>query len=432
MSEDGAEEREERDGDGRVVVIGGGVIGLCCAYYLARSGRAVLVLEREAEGGNSCSRENAGMVVPSHFVPLAAPGVITQGLKWLLDPESPFYVRPRVSLSLLRWGLGFMRHANRKHVERTSGVLLDLHLRSRKLFEELAEEGDFGLTKRGLLMLCETQEQLDEEAELAERARGYGLGAEVCDRARVRELDPDIEMEAKGAVWFEEDCHLDPQRFLGVLRRLIRAHGGEIRYNAKVVGIRNDPGPPPVAVLEDGEKIAGETFVLAGGAWTPELGRALGISIPMQAGKGYSLTLREPAQVARLCSILTEARVAVTPMGEAMRFAGTMEICGNDLSVNERRVQGIIKAVCRVFPRFSPDDFTEVTRWAGLRPCTPDGLPYIGRHRGSTRVILATGHAMLGLSLGPITGKLVADCVAKGDHGIPSISPGRGKERGCR
>ena len=194
----------------RMIIVGGGVIGMCCAYYLAREGREVLVLEQEAENGNNCSRENAGMVVPSHFTPLAAPGVVTQGLKWLLDGESPFYVRPRLSLDLARWGLAFLLHANARHVTASAQLLRDLQLVSRELFKDLAGEFDFGLERRGLLMLCETDEFLEEEVELATRARELGLRVEVCDPNRLAELDPDVEMKARGGIWYEQDCHLDP------------------------------------------------------------------------------------------------------------------------------------------------------------------------------------------------------------------------------
>ncbi len=411
--------RARRD---RVVVIGSGVIGLCAAYFLGRLGRPVVVLERDGEGGNNCSRENAGMVVPSHFTPLAAPGVVRQGLKWLLDGESPFFVRPRLSWELTRWGWLFLRHANAKHVGRCVEVLRDLHLESRILFAEMAGREEFGLQQRGLLMLCESERFLEEEARLAERARELGLQVEVCDPARLAELDPDLEMKVKGGIWYEQDCHLDPARFLHVLREAILKDGGEIRYHSAVkeVGERN-------VLLESGEEVKGETIVVAGGAWTPALAKSLRLRLPMQAGKGYSMTLREAAKIPRLCSLLAEAKVAVTPIGPSLRIAGTMEICGNDLTVNERRVQGIIKAACRVFPELSPADFEGVKRWAGLRPCSPDGMPYIGRVRGREDVIVATGHAMLGLSLGPVTGKLVAGMVSgeKAPDWLEKLAPQR-------
>lgn len=394
----------ERD---RIVVVGSGVIGLSCAYYLARSGREVLVLEREAADGNNCSRENAGMVVPSHFTPMAAPGVVTQGLKWLLDRESPFYVRPRLSLELARWGLSFVMHANARHVAESAELLRDLHLASRELFSDLAGEFDFGLEQRGLLLLCESQELLEEEIELAARARALGLRIEVCDPDRLAELDPEIEMKVRGGIWYEQDCHLNPGRFLKGLKGALEGMGVEIRYDSEVARVGEGK-----VLLEDGEEVAGEKIVVAGGAWTPALARTMKLRVPMQGGKGYSMTLPNPSRIPRLCSLLGEAKVAVTPMGDSLRIAGTMEICGNDLSINERRVQGIIKAACRVFPELDRSEFEGVKRWSGLRPCSPDGLPYIGAVPGRDKVLVATGHAMLGLSLGPITGKLIAEMVA--------------------
>ncbi len=390
----------------RVLVVGGGVIGLCSAYSLLRAGREVLVLERDVEGGDSCSTGNAGMVVPSHFVPLAAPGVVTQGLRWLFDGESPFWVRPRLSLELARWGWLFLRNATEKHVRSSATLLRDLNLESRRLFGELEEEGSFGLQKRGLLMLCETEKMLEEEGKMAERARGLGLVAEVCDGERLKELDPEIEMKAAGGIWHGQDCHLDPRRFLAELRKRILGEGGELRFGCEVAGVE-DGG----VVLRSGEKVKGREIVLAGGAWTPEVARSVGLRLPMQAGKGYSLTMKAPAQLPRLCSILGEAKVTMTPMGSQVRFAGTMEIGGNSLKVSPRRVLGIVKSACRVFPQFKQEDFVGVKPWAGLRPCSPDGLPYLGKVPGRENVIVATGHSMMGLSLGPVTGKLVAEMV---------------------
>jgi D-amino-acid dehydrogenase len=411
--------KNERD---RVVVVGSGVIGLCVAYYLLRGGRRVVVLEREEADGDNCTRENAGMVVPSHFVPLAAPGVISQGMRWLMDPESPFWVRPRLSGALARWGWLFLRHATDAHVKGVAGLLRDLNLESRRLFEELEGEGSFGLEQRGLLSLCETEKMLAEEVELAEAARELGLKAEVCDAKRVAELDPDVEMKVAGGVWQGDDCHMDPSRFLGEMQKRIEAMGGEIHFGKNVVGIENGK-----VVVEGGEEWEGTEVVVAGGAWTPDLARLLGLRLPMQAGKGYSLTLEDPVQLPRLCSILTEAKVAVTPMGKRLRVAGTMEIGGNELSVNPRRVRGIIKAASRVFPRFRLEDFDGIVPWAGLRPCSPDGLPYVGRVPGHDRVMVATGHSMMGLSLGPVTGRMVADLLdgSQDVPGLERLAPGR-------
>jgi len=391
----------------RVIVVGGGVVGLCCAYYLSKEGREVLVLEREQEQGNNCSRENAGMIVPSHFTPLAAPGVVTQGLKWLLDAESPFYVRPRLSLDLARWGLSFISCANAKHVKASAGLLRDLQLASRELFKDLSNHMDFGLQRRGLLMLCESSDFLKEEEDLARKAQELGLRVEVCDPDRLRELDPGVEMNAQGGIWYEQDCHLNPGDFLNGLKEMLVAAGGELRYGCKVSDIGDG-----IVELDGGERIEGAEIVVAGGAWTSGLARSLGTRVPLQGGKGYSMTLQNPGVLPQLCSLLGEAKVAITPIGNSLRVAGTMEICGEDLSINERRVQGIIKAACRVFPGLRPEEFEGVRRWSGLRPCSPDGLPYLGRVEGREKVLVASGHAMLGLSLGPITGKLVCEIIA--------------------
>ena len=396
---------DSRDHD--VLIIGGGVIGLCCGWSLARAGRTVTILDRHPMRRESCSDENAGMVVPSHFIPLAAPGVIAQGLKWMLNPKSPFYLRPRLDPALWSWCWQFFRHANARHVEDTKQLLADFSLESRRLFLEWAEELQFDLTTRGLMMLCRTEAGLEDEAKVAALAAAVGVKAEVCDAARVRELDPDAQMDVAGAVWFAQDCHLDPLDFLEALRTAIRAKGGRFlegecgefnRQGDRLTGIRTTAG----------ETLNAEHVILAGGAWTPELTRQLSLRIPMQGGKGYSLTLHEPAELPRLCSLLKEARVAVTPMGNKLRVGGTMEICGTDLSINRTRLQGIIEGFCEFFPAFSPDDFTGIEPWSGLRPCTPDGLPCIGPIPGTQNATVATGHNMLGLSLGPVTGELVA------------------------
>jgi D-amino-acid dehydrogenase len=183
----------------QVMIVGGGVIGLCSAYYALKRGFAVTVVERESAGGDNCSMGNAGMIVPSHFTPLAAPGMIAKGLRWMFNPESPFYVRPRVDLDLMRWGWLFYRHSTERHVAASRELLRDLNLESRRLFAELAEEEDFGLAKRGLLMLCKTQKGLDEEAHVAKEAHEIGLQADVLTVAATALLDPAITMDATSA-----------------------------------------------------------------------------------------------------------------------------------------------------------------------------------------------------------------------------------------
>lgn len=410
----------------RVVIIGGGVIGLCSAYYALRRGFGVTLIERETAGGDNCSQGNAGMIVPSHFIPLAAPGMLAKGLRWMMNPESPFFVRPRLDLSLMKWGWLFYRHSSERHVAASGELLRDLNLESRRLFGELQEEGDFGLVRRGLLMLCKTAKGLAEEAEVAEAAHRIGLDAEVLDAARTAELDPGITMDVAGAVYFPQDCHLDPARFMAAMRKRVLDLGGTIESGVTIDAIETRGGKV-AAVAGSGRRFEGDSFVVAGGSWTAELLAILGLRLPLQAGKGYSLTLPEPPELPQLCSIFAEAKVAVTPMGETLRFGGTMEVGGLDLAINPARVHGIVKSVHAYFPKFSASDFDGVKPWAGLRPVSPDGIPYLGKVKGLPNLIAVTGHAMMGISLGPISGRLVGDLLA-GDtpfRPIESMAPGR-------
>ncbi len=411
---------------GIVVIVGGGVIGMCSAYYALKRGFAVDLLERGESGDDNCSLGNAGMIVPSHFTPLAAPGVLAKGLRWMINPESPFFVRPRMNMALARWGWLFYLHSNDRHVASSRALLRDLNLESRRLFGELSVEEDFGLVQRGLLVLCKTDKGLHEEAKVAETARMIGLDAEVLDAAATAKMDTGVTMNVAGSVYFPQDCHLDPARFMASMRRRVVDLGGSIHFGVTVDEIDTRNGKAS-AFTGNGRRFEGDKFVVASGSWSAKLLRGVGLRLPLQAGKGYSLTLPAPPQLPRLCSIFAEAKVAVTPMGGSLRFGGTMEVGGLDPAINPARVRGIVKSVNGYFPEFSESDFSGVTPWAGLRPVSPDGIPYLGKPAGLSNLVVATGHAMMGVSLGPVSGRLVADLLA-GDmpfRPIEAMAPGR-------
>jgi D-amino-acid dehydrogenase len=414
----------------RVLIIGGGVIGLSTAYYCARRGFAVTLVERKPAQRDGCSFGNAGMVVPSHFVPLAAPGMVALGLKWMWNPASPFYIKPRLSGELIDWGLKFWRAATPEHVRRAAPVIRDLSFASRECFEELAAlpGNDFGLVKKGLFMLCKTQHTLDEEAKMAARARELGIPAEVLDVKQTAALDPNVRMDIAGSVYFPKDCHLQPDRFLSGLQTRLNSLGAQFIWNREVCGWRvENHRSVRMARLDDGSEIEADEFIICGGSWSPALAQGLGLKIPIQAGKGYSLTLSKPRQLPQICAIFCEARVAVTPMGGALRVGGTMEIAGLNEDINPVRVRGIVNAVPKYYPDFKPEDFDGIQPWRGLRPCSPDGMPYVGRTIKFSNLTLATGHAMMGLSLGPITGKLVAEILSgeKPSCDLTLLSPDR-------
>jgi D-amino-acid dehydrogenase len=398
----------------RVAIVGGGVIGLCTAYYCALRGHEVHLLDRNPEMTDGCSYGNAGMIVPSHFVPLAAPGMVALGLKWMWNPESPFYIKPRLNWDLMRWGIQFCLASTKHRVDQAAPILRDLSLASRLCYEELQQTlpGGFGLVQRGLLMLCRTQHALDDESKYAEHASRLGVPAEVLDRQATNLKDPSVKLDVAGSVYFPKDCHLSPNQFMFGIKQACQHLGVRCYWNTEVSQlVRTQDRIHSIKTVRDNaikDEIEIDEIVICGGSWSPVLAKQLGLSLPMQAGKGYSLTLNEPRELPELCSILTEARIAVTPMGQSLRFGGTMEIAGMDESISLRRVQGIIRAIPNYFPSFRETDFEGIQPWYGLRPCSPDGMPYLGRTKRYRNLTIATGHAMMGLSLGPITGKIVA------------------------
>lgn len=397
----------------RVVVLGAGVIGLCTAYYAALEGHDVLVVERESEHHEGCSYGNAGLIVPSHIVPLAAPGMVGLALRWMWNPESPFYVKPRFDGQLFSWAWKFLRAANARRAEAAAPIIRDLNLQSRALFEELANRSAdaFGLVKKGVVLLCNTQQGLDEEAANARKATELGLNVTVLDLPQTRALEPGLDMNIVGAVHYLQDAHMDPGKFMATLRRLAAEAGVRTQWNTTVRGWKAN-GRRVKTMLTNGNEIESDEFVLCGGSWSGETVAGLDVKLPLQAGKGYHFTLSQPPVMPGMGAILVEGRVAVTPMGDRLRFAGTMELDGLNERINPARLNGIRKTALRYYPQFKESDFADATIWCGLRPCSPDGLPFVGRLAAYENLSVACGHAMMGLSLGPITGKLLAEILS--------------------
>jgi D-amino-acid dehydrogenase len=404
-----------------IVIIGAGVLGVSAAYYLWRAGHAVTVLDQgEVAAGSSYG--NAGLVVPSHVTPLAAPGVIAQGMKWLFKPDSPFYIKPRANRALASWLWKFRAACNASQAERAMPLLRDLHLTSLAEYKTLAglEGLDFGFETRGLLHLYAGEQGAQECREMAESAHSVGLDARLVGRDEVAALNPGAAILAPGGVYFPDDAHLDPARFVRGLARYLEERGVVFHTGRAATGFQMQ-GKRIAAVKTDQGPVAAEQVVLAGGAWSPAIARSLKLNLPIQAAKGYSFMVDEGSLKLTTPLLLAEAKIAVTPLGGRIRFAGTLEMAGMDLSVNRRRVEAMRKAIPRYLEGVALDEVDPGQAWAGLRPCTPDGLPLLGRAPRVDNLVVAAGHAMQGLSLGPISGKLVAEVVA-GE--TPSISLG--------
>lgn len=393
----------------KALVIGGGIIGLSSAYYLNKSGFDVTVLDR-TNLSDSCSYGNLGMIVPSHFVPLAAPGMIAQGIRWMFNSRSPFYVKPSLNKSLILWGLKFMKSATAQHLEDSALPLLQLNLYSKKLYEDLAKEPgfDFSMEARGILMYYKTQRVGDEEMHLAEKAWRMGLDVESLNKDQVQKLEPGIELDILGAVHYRSDAHLSPHKLIPQLMQALRSSGVQVNGDEPVEKVVTEAGSIKKVVTSKNEYEA-DVVVMANGSWLPQLAKMAHVNVPLMPGKGYSFNNHEPQQRLNIPAILCEARVAITPMNGSMRYGGTMEIAPVNNKVNMNRVEGIVESVPKYFSNIRLAMPKQEDVWYGFRPCSPDGLPYIGYSNKVNNLIIAGGHSMMGLSLGPATGKIVAD-----------------------
>lgn len=393
-----------------VIVIGAGIVGLSSAYYLAKAGHSVIVLEK-TDGSDSCSYGNAGLIAPSHFVPMSSPGIMAKGLRWMLSPDSPFFVKPRLSLPLAKWGWQFMQHSTHKHVDETKKLLADLSIISLELHQEFAADEEVRLDNKGILMHCLTDACLKNEIELANMATDLGLPTKILDIDELNAIDPAIRHEGAGAVLFPGDSYMEPKAFMEKMKESLRELNVETYYNQEVVDFEKSNGKISKIRTTDSEFEA-DDVVLATGSYTAPLLKLVGEQMLLEPGKGYSVDWHDSPVMPDLAYILLEARVAITPMNNFVRLAGTMELNGLDLSVNPRRVAGFLKSIEDYLPDFNYEKVKSLPVWAGLRPCSPDGLPYVGKDSKIKNLTIAAGHSMLGFTLGPVTGKLVAEIIS--------------------
>jgi D-amino-acid dehydrogenase len=396
-----------------VVVIGGGVIGVASAYYLTRDGWDVTLLDK-AEVCAGSSYGNAGLIVPSHIVPLAAPGVWWQGVKWMLNPESPFYIKPRASPELLRWLWRFRAACTPARMRRAMPVLRRLGVESLALYKELVREiddkggVDVGFRQAGSMTVFFSAEGLAHGRDEARLLGEAGAAVELLDGPAARAAEPALRPGVVGALYCPEDALLVPDRFVKGLAQRAESLGARIVTRAEAIGFRT-AGDRLTGVETTRGAFPADSVVLAAGAWSPEVARSLRLRVPIQPAKGYSLTYRRPARTPAIPLLPAEGRFSVTPMGEFLRFGGTLELAGMDLSIKRRRVEALRRSALRCIEGAEDLELLEI--WRGLRPCTPDGLPLVGRSRRYGNLVLAAGHAMVGMSLGPVTGKLVAQLV---------------------
>jgi len=400
-----------------VIVVGGGVVGLACAYALLGQGRSVLVLEG-GDLGNGASPGNCGLLTPSHALPLTRPATLLQALRCIGKADAPLYVRPRLDLDFLLWGLRFVRHCGRKHMERALRARSALLERSLELTREwIATEGlECEWQSAGLLEVYGEESALSSADKVQAILSEHGLDSRRLSARETREREPALTASSvAGGLLHPRDAHLRPGSFLTELARAVRGRGGVIQTDCQVHGILHDDRAQRLKTSR-GEWVSSQ-LVLATGAWGPDLARGLGLRLPIQAGKGYSLTMPSPDGAPKMPLLLHEANMAVTPWPSGLRLGGTMELSGRNLDI----LRGRIAALRAGAARFLSCDLTGAgEEWVGLRPMTPDELPLIGPTPATDRIFVATGHGMMGVSMCAATGELVAKMLCGED---PEIDP---------
>ena len=401
----------------KVAIIGGGVVGLCSAYYLVKEGYEVTIIDQSSMD-HGASFVNAGYLTPSHFMPLAAPGVMKQGLKWMFNSASPLFIKPRLNRSFLEWAWAFNKSCSEENVSKSVRVIKEFNLWSAELFSEIKkEEGfTFQLENKGLLVLCKTEKMLDEELHLSQLAMKEGLEVRSLSASEIKMIEPEVTIDALGAIHYECDWHSTPNEFMQEMRAWLELKGVTIRKNEKVVDLETS-GRKLTKLITSKGTVTADEFVLAAGTWSDLLSRKLGIRIPLEAGKGYRINVDQPTGIGTP-AVLAEAKIAVTPMNGFTRFAGTMELSGINHKINPIRVSAIADAAQRYYPALKITKEEQLDAACGLRPVSPDGKPYLGKSSKCDNLIIATGHAMMGWSLAPATGKYISEVISEKKTGM--------------
>jgi D-amino-acid dehydrogenase len=407
----------------RVAVVGGGVVGLCCAYDLMRAGADVTVVERDRCGG-ATSLGNAGWVVPSISAPMPAPGITAQALRMVSRPDGPLRLRPRLDPDFLRWCWRFWRNSTRERYEAGLKALLKLNQQTIQLYKDLRASGvEFEMHDSGLMIATLSRETLEEYAELLETAKtaGYAGEIDILGREALLRVEPALGDAVVGAVHAKDDLHVRPDTLVSGLVSHLAASGARVLEDTEVYALE-PAGKGGWLVSTARERLAADRVVVAAGMWSSELLAKLGARVPLESGKGYSVTANGRGIKPRHALKLAEPNVACSPFEEGVRISGIFELGGRGPSVNRRLLEGVLRSASAYLrdwvmeePRFE---------WAGMRPTTPDDLPVIGAVPGFEHLYVATGHGMLGVTLAPATAAALAPLVLE-DYAVPELEPFR-------
>ncbi|HEY9143922.1 MAG TPA: FAD-dependent oxidoreductase [Arenimonas sp.] len=404
--------------DADVLVLGAGVVGLACAHYLLSEGRSVRVLDA-GKVGAATSWGNCGTLTPSHAAPLAAPGMVGQALRWMLRPDAPLYIRPRWDPALARWLGKVAGRCNTRHW-RESGLAKGALLKySRVLVEDLVygQDLDCGFEAGGLHYVFRSARALARHQRELPLLAELGIPTRVLDGAALAADEPALKPGLAGAIHFPGDAHLRPDRFTAELARIVRAAGGVIEEGVRVSGFERGRNGIEGVQTSEGRRSGGRVLV-AMGAWSAAFAANLGLPIPVQPGKGYSITYDRPALAPRRPLVLKERSVCVTTWDDGYRLGSTMEFSGFDDAANPRRLAALERGAAEYL--VEPTGPARREEWHGWRPMTWDDLPILGRAPGHNNLFLATGHGMMGMGMSAGTGRLLADLMT---GRTPAIDP---------
>ncbi len=409
----------------RVGIVGGGIVGLATAWYLRKLGAVPVVIETWKLGGG-CSFGNAGWICPSISTPLPAPGLTWKSLLWTMRRDSPLYIRPRALPRLAPWLMRFRSHCNHADHERGIRALAALNAVTMARYDELAADGvDFEMERAGILMVFpDSGKAAEARAEVEAVAEAGAAACREVDAAELYEMEPLLRPGFRHGVFVEGERHLRPDTLTAGLGAALLRAGAEIHEGALATGFRSE-GRRVRAIVTSRGDLEVDAVVVAAGAQSGTLSRALGCPIPLTAGKGYSVTIDEPVNQLRQPLYLGGAKIGMTPFAGTLRFSGTMELSGINRRLDSARVESLRRQVAQAVQ--IPEARTGGRAWVGMRPMTPDTLPVIGALPTRDNAYLNTGHQMLGLTLGPSSGWALAAMVAEGRRGVDlgAFSPGR-------
>jgi D-amino-acid dehydrogenase len=391
-----------------VLIIGGGIIGVSCAEELTRSGRRVTLIDKRPIG-HGCSYGNAGWITPCFSMPLPMPGMLVKSLKWMADPQGPLYIQPRFSMALVSWLLRFMRSMNQQQMLRSIKALTEISSYSLDRYQQWDKESSnaFGFQQKGLLMVSQTNEGMRATLEELHLVGSNGVVGRQLTPDQVHELEPAVDArKVLGGAYFPNEAHAEPLAAVNYLADRAQKGGAQLLAGTELLELVVRNGAIDHVRTNHGN-LKADQYILATGAWSPPIAKTLGVRVPILSGKGYSMIIDKPARMPGVPMMLIERKIAITPRADSLRLAGTLELVGVDESVSMGRVDAILRGSAGLLELPQPLEVREI--WRGLRPCTPDGVPIIGRVPRLPNLLIAAGHQMLGLQSAPGTARLAAD-----------------------